>query len=244
MTEQAASGTMADAAGDTGAHGLDAQTGAPYGHEAHHGRPASWVAVSIIIVGFIVGGIAMVPQPDLVAFLDRCRDRGRRRHHGRRRTHPGRLVLNRFIPTSSSRAVVPSLASVLGVTSNAVTRRGVTPAGRRTGSTGSRLVRDDVGEQLAGAGAGCWLADDRYPEAGRGEGVGHRVQRAVPETHQAVWPPMVHSRSSCRSRNSRPCGRPAVHEVKAKGWSTDTISRPPGLSTRRSSASAGPQSSR
>jgi hypothetical protein len=34
-----------------------------YGHEAHHGRPASWVAVSIIIVGFIVGGIAMVPSP-------------------------------------------------------------------------------------------------------------------------------------------------------------------------------------
>jgi hypothetical protein len=63
VTEQAASGTMADAAGNTGAHGLDAQTGAPYGHEAHHGRPASWVAVSIIIVGFVVGGIAMVPHP-------------------------------------------------------------------------------------------------------------------------------------------------------------------------------------
>ncbi len=63
MTEQAASGTVADAAGNTGAHGLDAQTGASYEHEAHHGRPASWVAVSIIIVGFIVGGIAMVPSP-------------------------------------------------------------------------------------------------------------------------------------------------------------------------------------
>ena len=34
-----------------------------YGHEAHHGRPASWVAVSVIIVGFIVGGVAMVPSP-------------------------------------------------------------------------------------------------------------------------------------------------------------------------------------
>jgi hypothetical protein len=63
VTEQAASGTVADAAGNTGAHGLDAQTGVSYGHEAHHGRPASWVAVSIIIVGFIVGGIAMVPSP-------------------------------------------------------------------------------------------------------------------------------------------------------------------------------------
>jgi hypothetical protein len=54
---------MADATGNTGAHGLDAQTGVSYGHEAHHGRPASWVAVSIIIVGFIVGGVAMVPSP-------------------------------------------------------------------------------------------------------------------------------------------------------------------------------------
>ena len=37
--------------------------GPSHGHEAHHGRPASWVAVSIIIVGFVVGGIAMVPGP-------------------------------------------------------------------------------------------------------------------------------------------------------------------------------------
>ena len=63
MTEQSASGTMANAAGDTGAHGLEAQTGGSYGHEAHHGRPASWVAVSVIIVGFIVGGVALVPSP-------------------------------------------------------------------------------------------------------------------------------------------------------------------------------------
>jgi hypothetical protein len=41
------------------------------------------------------------------------------------------------------------------------------------------------GEQLAGAWCGGWFADDRYPEAGRGEGVGHRVQRPVPETHQS-----------------------------------------------------------
>jgi hypothetical protein len=49
--------------GDTGAHGLDAQTGQSYGHEAHHGRPASWVAVSIIIIGFCVGGIALPIGP-------------------------------------------------------------------------------------------------------------------------------------------------------------------------------------
>jgi len=55
-------GTMAEA-GDTGAHGLDAQVAPSYVHEAHHGRPSSWAAVSIIIVGFIVGGIALVAGP-------------------------------------------------------------------------------------------------------------------------------------------------------------------------------------
>ena len=81
MIEQPASGTVT---GNTGAHGLDAQTGLSHVHEAHHGRPASWVVVSVIIVGFIVGGVALVPQPDLVAFLDRRRDRGYRRCHRRR----------------------------------------------------------------------------------------------------------------------------------------------------------------
>lgn len=60
MTEQP---TSVAETGDTGAHGLDAQTGQSYGHEAHHGRPASWVAVSIIIIGFIVGGIAVPIGP-------------------------------------------------------------------------------------------------------------------------------------------------------------------------------------
>ena len=59
MAEQPPSGTIT---GDIGGRGLDAQTGS-HEPEAHHGRPASWVAVSIIIVGFVVGGIAMVPHP-------------------------------------------------------------------------------------------------------------------------------------------------------------------------------------
>jgi hypothetical protein len=32
-------------------------------HAAHHGRKVSWVAVTIITIGFVVGGIAMVPSP-------------------------------------------------------------------------------------------------------------------------------------------------------------------------------------
>jgi nitrate/nitrite transporter NarK len=62
VADQAARGTMAEV-GDTGARGLDARIAPSYVHEAHHGRPASWVAVSIIIVGFIVGGIALPAGP-------------------------------------------------------------------------------------------------------------------------------------------------------------------------------------
>ena len=62
MADQAAPGTMAET-GDTGARGLDAQVAPSYVHEAHHGRPASWVASSIVIVGFIIGGIALPIGP-------------------------------------------------------------------------------------------------------------------------------------------------------------------------------------
>ena len=65
MTEQPASGTVV---GDTGAHGLDVQTGQSYGHEEYHGRPVSWVAVTVIIVGFIIGGIALPIGPVWVLF--------------------------------------------------------------------------------------------------------------------------------------------------------------------------------
>jgi hypothetical protein len=65
VTEQPASGTMA---GDIGARGLDAQTSLPYGHEAHHGRPASWVVSTLVIIGFILGGIALPIGPSWVLF--------------------------------------------------------------------------------------------------------------------------------------------------------------------------------
>ena len=65
MTEQPTSGTVV---GDTGAHGLDAQTGQPYEHEEYHGRPVSWVAVTLIIVGFVIGGIALPIGPSWVLF--------------------------------------------------------------------------------------------------------------------------------------------------------------------------------
>jgi hypothetical protein len=36
--------------------------------EHNPGRPVSWVGTSVVIVGFIVGGIAMVPAPHWVVF--------------------------------------------------------------------------------------------------------------------------------------------------------------------------------
>jgi hypothetical protein len=65
VTEQPASGTVA---GDIGEHGLDAQTGPSYGHEAHHGRPTSWATTTIIVIGFIIGGIALPIGPNWVLF--------------------------------------------------------------------------------------------------------------------------------------------------------------------------------
>jgi hypothetical protein len=42
-------------------------TGGTLAHAApeagHHGKPISWVAVTVIIIGFVVGGVAMVPHP-------------------------------------------------------------------------------------------------------------------------------------------------------------------------------------
>ena len=54
MAEQA-TGTV-QGTGDAGAlaHATESQ---------HHGRPISWVGVAIVVVGFIVGGAAMVPHP-------------------------------------------------------------------------------------------------------------------------------------------------------------------------------------
>jgi hypothetical protein len=37
-------------------------------HEPFHGRPVSWVSVTIIIVGFVVGGIALITGPVWWAF--------------------------------------------------------------------------------------------------------------------------------------------------------------------------------
>jgi hypothetical protein len=66
VTEEPTSGTVV---GDVGAHGLDARTGEPnWQHEEYHGRPVSWVAVTLIIIGFVLGGIALPIGPSWVLF--------------------------------------------------------------------------------------------------------------------------------------------------------------------------------
>ena len=66
MTEEPTSGTVV---GDTGARGLDERASEPaWEHEEYHGRPVSWVAVTIIIIGFIIGGIALPIGPNWVLF--------------------------------------------------------------------------------------------------------------------------------------------------------------------------------
>jgi hypothetical protein len=63
VAEQASSGTVTGADADTGTNGLDLLPGVPHDHDAYHGRRSSWVAVSVVIVGFVVSGVAMVPEP-------------------------------------------------------------------------------------------------------------------------------------------------------------------------------------
>jgi hypothetical protein len=43
---------------ETGPHGLEA-----FQHPTHHGRASSWTAIAIIVIGFVVGGIALPIGP-------------------------------------------------------------------------------------------------------------------------------------------------------------------------------------
>jgi hypothetical protein len=41
-------------------------------HAAYHGRPISWVAASIILVGFVAGGLGLVLGPNWLTFWIGC----------------------------------------------------------------------------------------------------------------------------------------------------------------------------
>ena len=61
MAEQA-SGTVES----TGTAGAVAHGSAHLEHNS--GRPISWVGTSVVIIGFIVGGVAFVPSPNWIVF--------------------------------------------------------------------------------------------------------------------------------------------------------------------------------
>lgn len=67
MADQAGSGALANVPQESGAT-AGAATAGLRAHEAFHGRPVSWVAVSIIMVGFLVGGLGLVFGPSWPLF--------------------------------------------------------------------------------------------------------------------------------------------------------------------------------
>jgi len=76
MSNQAEPGTVGSVAARPGPAGLAEQAayvpqaaGIPVSYPPpFHGRAVSWVAVSIIMVGFLVGGLGLVFGPTWVAF--------------------------------------------------------------------------------------------------------------------------------------------------------------------------------
>jgi hypothetical protein len=76
MSQQVEPGTVSSAAAGPRPAGLAEQIafvpqtpGTPVSYPpTYHGRAVSWVAVSIIMAGFVVGGLALVFGPTWVAF--------------------------------------------------------------------------------------------------------------------------------------------------------------------------------
>ena len=62
---------MAEQASDVEESLADAVTafpGAPHSEEHNPGRPISWVGTAVVIIGFIIGGIAFFPAPHWTIF--------------------------------------------------------------------------------------------------------------------------------------------------------------------------------
>jgi hypothetical protein len=63
------SGQLADSASATGSPAEPTPGAiADPGHASYHGRPSSWVAVTLIVAGFLAGGLAMVFGPTWPVF--------------------------------------------------------------------------------------------------------------------------------------------------------------------------------
>ena len=62
MADQVSPGSLAGGGQDAGTL-VQAGPGSGHASEVHHGRPVSWVAVSIIMAGFLAGGLGLVLGP-------------------------------------------------------------------------------------------------------------------------------------------------------------------------------------
>ena len=62
MTDQVGTDLRSGAGTDEGGR-RDIAPASPGHYEPFHGRPVSWVAVSIIMLGFLVGGLALIFGP-------------------------------------------------------------------------------------------------------------------------------------------------------------------------------------
>jgi hypothetical protein len=61
MADQVGSGAMAGVAAEGGQVSPAAEEWSP--PQSFHGRPVSWVAVGIIMVAFLIGGVALAAGP-------------------------------------------------------------------------------------------------------------------------------------------------------------------------------------
>ncbi len=62
MAEQATGAVESTGATGSLAHGTE------HAMEHNPGKATSWAAIAVIVVGFVVGGVAMVPRPTWWAF--------------------------------------------------------------------------------------------------------------------------------------------------------------------------------
>jgi len=69
VADQGVTSAIDEAIGKGGAAKPARAAVAEAGHlEAHHGSPSSWVAIAIIVVGFVIGGAALTAGPTWWAF--------------------------------------------------------------------------------------------------------------------------------------------------------------------------------
>jgi hypothetical protein len=63
VADRAVSSAIDEAIANAGARNPAQVAGTAHEQHSHHGRTSSWVAITIIVIGFVVGGAAMLTSP-------------------------------------------------------------------------------------------------------------------------------------------------------------------------------------